>query len=224
MQTNEEYNKHLQDFYSQTFRQYVMEHGIENSSANSAQKYADEMLNLYGLAVNQGMAYELLSKTEILATSSEDKLLKYPTMYWQTLNGKEFLKEICKKELHVNVQKIFNKDDITAIDVIIIWKHIVSFGKKIALKDNKIGSDMIGQFSHDFLEIFKKKMNDDNSNDYVSIFKSALNQVISEKNDFKISAYYDIDKHLHSLKHDIEKDPHMFKKEQIKPINNKTNI
>lgn len=211
MNTSEEYNKHLQDFYASCFREYAMKHGIgnkvEGSELSSAQQYADEMLESYGAAINKSMAYELLNKIEITSSNNESKLIKYPSMFWQTKDGKDELRSVASKEAKNGLQKLFDKDELTAIDIILIWKQIVVCAKKIALKDSKIGSDMVIDFSEGFIKLFQIKNEENNTNEknYLSAFKNSLNEITSIDNDFKVHAYYGIDNHLHELKNAVER-------------------
>lgn len=207
MNTNEEYNKHLQDFYSATFREFALKNGIGENKygpvSSEAQSYTDHMLSLYGAAINEGMAYELLNKIEMNSPTSLQKLENYPSMFWQTRNGKDTLENISREVNKSQTSFLFDKDDLSQEDIMASWKVVVDMAKKIAFKDSTIGYHTVQNFTEEFVNCLKAKIEHKGFSDKKLLhsgYMKALESITDSTNDFKVPAFYSIERHLNAVK------------------------
>lgn len=207
MNNNEEYNKHLQDFYSATFRDFSLKNGIGENKygqvSSEAQSYADRSIRAYGAAINETMAYELLNKIEMASPTPLEKLENYPSMFWQTKNGKDVLENISRGVIKNQACSLFDKKDLSAESIIESWKTVVNIAKKIALKDSSKGFEMVQYFTDNFIDVLKEKnvhFGLNNKEDLQLGYIKALETVTNSETDFKTPAFYSIESHLNAVK------------------------
>lgn len=141
MKNIEEYDKHLQDFYAQSFRDYALKYDM-----SGAERYANDMLQSYGDAINNTLAQELLKNLNIQFPKLEDKLENYPSLFWRSKEAKELLRETMYEFKNNEVDYLYNKQDLNTEDIKKSFKKTLELAFKISVKKEKEAVDLLKNF------------------------------------------------------------------------------
>lgn len=169
MKTKEEYDQNLLQFYSNTFKDYLLQNGLQKNilKENDAEIFANKALKEYGTTINNNIAAHLLHQINKVSPTLEDAVSNYPSMYWQTKEGhftfNKLAKQITDKisnEIVEDIMKlpenaILNKDtlqnhfkEVMKIANEMAKKEYINSGEKvISLFENQLRDMMSFSFS-----------------------------------------------------------------------------
>lgn len=207
MKTVEEYDKHLQDFYAQSFREYALKNGIDsNYRTIKAEEYANDMLAAYGEAFNKNIAQELLKKISMNSLTHDDKLNNYPDLFWKTESGTTLLKELANKMSNNEVQKLFNQQSLNLEDMTVGFKKVLLLAEKICFKNESEGLYLVKGFNMNLSKMIEYKIEskqiDNNTAQFLynNTIKKVLTEDILEK-----EAFPQLQAMLHSMSANVKR-------------------
>lgn len=187
MKTVEEYDKHLQDVYTQSFRDYALKNGVsvENfGKETNPEKYANTMLETYSNAINRTMAQELLNRINLQSPTEQDKLNNYPTMFWKSYDGKILLQNISADFVRKEITSLDNKEELTKEDIKNSFEKVIDFAHKISLKKENLGYKLIENFESSLDNLFYHYIKTDKMTQVTAqdLHDSAVKETIKPEN------------------------------------------
>lgn len=144
----QEYNDHLTRFHSDTFKDYIIKTETNGGYANgsSVQSFIIHAFKEYTDVYNKTLAQPFLDniKMNIENLSGIGKYNAmyndFPEMYWQTLEGKNYKKEILKSIVMEELSELRNSINVGInIEAVTIKKGINNIKKfyQLAIKDSR---------------------------------------------------------------------------------------
>jgi uncharacterized membrane protein YheB (UPF0754 family) len=155
METNKEYDQHMEQFYSDTYRGLSLKHVDSNYSIKTL---ADNIFLGYSDLVNKNIASELLATNMKNSNSLVQLLDNQPKMYWKTNDGEKLLRNLAVDFLNEVLKKYTEEQMITKNSLLEGMGKVIDLANKIAPKN----SDLAGKLIRDFDSYFVFSVADQN--------------------------------------------------------------
>lgn len=163
MKTVDDYDNHLQDFYAQSFRDYVAKNEINETyeysdsgrvKITTPELYANQALKAYTEAINRGMAKELLIEISLNSKTDEEKLVNYPSMFWKSNDGTRLLEEMSTNFVRKELTSLDNKEELTKEDVKTSFEKLLNFAQQLSFKHEKLAVRLVESFESNLGSLF----------------------------------------------------------------------
>ena len=162
---NEQYDAHLQNFYTETFKMTVAYNAFRNTGGfnppNETTKIVDEAFKEYSTVYNERFANEFLNKLAEQNPTIKAKIENYPSMYWKTSGGEYDLHNASMNS--VVVSKMYNaaisNGMLTNEMLTNAFAETVETAKSMSKVSPEKASKVVSNFHGHFLAYFDKNRN-----------------------------------------------------------------
>lgn len=180
MDNNIEYNQHLQQFYSQFFKDFY----ITNKIAPSEEELKKVFIE-YTTILNTNIANTLLAKTRIKSKTYTELMDNMPSLYWKTTEGEEELKELNNKTVSTVLHRIIEagKGGPLHHDTLVkAWKEVIDVIMINTLHNSNSYNNALSKFNENLLSFITEDGNSEIKIQLVteSSYKDALKDIVEK--------------------------------------------